>query len=387
MDRPIKNFRNQRTMLFFSLYVFLTNFTRVFAYKNLICIDYILLGINILLFLFFIGIENNKQTKLEIREKNIIEKIFWLMIIFIDLSKILHGRFNLILFPFLIFGKIIPSQTKHYNYKNITYINLIGLTPFLLFTIYANIKHSTFNNNGLGNLLTIQNYFILILLNDNLKLRNKSKNFLLSAYLIVSLLLTYSTGSRTAFLTSVLLVGYFLYHRMKKSLFAWEKLIKFIPIFLLFIIINRGLIEKMYAAIFLKWGATSFDFTFSGRTGIWYYTLKNFRFLGGGDLFFLDNLKVINGHNILINTLGFYGIIPTIAMVLIMIFLFYTFIKEDCLNIRLFIMLFFLYGTFEGPIAGANNSYFQSLFFLHFSLLMNYLKNSKEYIAIRKVVK
>lgn len=373
----------QQIALFFILYIFSINYAHIYSHQNLSFLRLLLSFLNVALVWLWVKKEGFEQLqKVAIQNLQWIELVFWIMILFIDLSKMFHGRFNLVIFPFLFFGRILPTYINQSNYQNFVRLNLIGTLPFLLHPLYGKLRYATYYNNSVGVLQTIITYFVLTVLYEALT-HKRNKEILMSLlFLLVNVGMIYLTGSRTAIMTAFFLISYFGYYLTKEKIkpLTLKKALVILIGLALILYLSKGLLLNIYQTTFLKWdrGIPGFDFTFTGRTDIWGYTLKRAQFLGGGQRFFKGVKRLNHGHNILFNILGFYGVIPFLAMSLVVLYLLYLFFKLKQLPVRLFILLFVLVNMFEGAIANYQHSYFELLFFFHFHWFINqrYNKNT-----------
>lgn len=376
MRKIIQMYQEEAILLFFSGYVFLVNYMQIFAHQRISYLYPLFLIINILILVRYLLVLNENK-EMGIPRIRWIEFVFLLLVLFIDFSKMYHMEYNFVLITFIIFGKLIPSYTDKKQADQIIYINLIGIFPFLLYAMYSFNHYPSYYNNSMGVLLSINSYFILSLFSKTLANQQRKESVLLSLYLLVNIITTYNTGSRTALLASISMGFYFIYYLIKtKKYISKENLNWVLPSIIGLIYITRNQLLIIYNNLFYKWEGNGLDFSFTGRTDIWLYTLNNYELLGGGKNFFSKQLNVFHGHNILFNILGFYGVIPFILILLIILYGLYIFIKIDNLNVRLFIILFIMINAFEGVIGGPEYSYFQLLFFLHFGFLMKHLNTS-----------
>ncbi len=376
MRKLVQENQEKTIFLFLTGYVFLINYMQIFAHQQISYLYPLFLMLNILIFFYYVVVLN-KNKEMGIPRIRWIEGIFWLLIFSIDLSKLYHMEYNLVLLTYIIFGKLIPRNTDKKQLNQLIQANLISISPFLVYAIYSFNHYPSYYNNSMGVLLSINSYFILTLISKTLQKKQKKESLLLSLYLLINLVTTYNTGSRTAILASILLVSYFIYYLIKTMHYiSRDKLIWASPGLVGLMYIGRSQLVNLFKNLFYKWDGNGLDFSFTGRTGIWAYTLKNYEIFGGGSKFFIKELDVFHGHNIIFNMLGFYGVIPFIMVLIIILYGLYIFMKMDNLNIRLFTILFIVINTFEGVIGGPEYSYFQLLFFLHFGFLMEYLNNS-----------
>lgn len=380
MRKHLKIKQEEVIFLFFSAYVFLVNYMQIFAHQQIGYLYPLFITLNILILVYYL-LTFDRKKELGLPRIRWIEFVFLLLVFFIDFSKIYHMEYNFVLLTFIIFGKLIPMNTHRKEWTKIIYINLVGIYPFLLYAIYSFNHYPSYYNNSMGVLLSVNSYFIIILLSVTLRKQQKKESILLALYLLVSLVTTYNTGSRTAILASILMVFYFIYSLRKIVKYMdKEKLLLALPGIIGLLYVARNQFINIFNNLFFKWDGNGLDFSFTGRTGIWAYTLKNYKIFGGGKNFFLNELNVSHGHNVVFSILGFYGVIPFVLMLLILVYGLYMFIKIDRLSVRLYMILFVVINAFEGVIGGVEYSYFQLLFFLHFGLLMKELnkQNSRE---------
>lgn len=382
LQDQLNQLQQRKFVMFSILYVFAVNYLHLYSHHNIGYLASLLSLANLFLVYLWIDREGMERFKaVTFKGLHWIEWVFWLMVIFTDLSKLYHGRLNLTVIPFLLFGRILPHYLNQTNYKQFALINIVGTLPFLLHPVYGLIRFSVYYNNSVGVLQTILTYFILTVLHDALVNRNKKESIVSLLYFAVNLLMIYLTGSRTAIMTAFFLLVYFGYHLLKErvKLLTIKKVLLMLGALALILYLSRGMIYDFYVATFLKWdrGIPGFDFTFTGRTDTWLYTLKNAQFLGGGQYFFRRFNNLTHGHNVLFNLLGFYGVIPFLAMTSIVLYMISIFLKTDQLNTRLFILLFVLVNAFEGSIGNYQHSYFEILFFIHLGYFISQMKGSK----------
>lgn len=377
MRKVIKMYQEETYLLFFSSYVFLVNYMQIFAHQQLDSLYSLFVTSNILI-LLYAAIVLNQKRQMEIPRIRWIESAFFLMIIAIDLSKLIHGEYNLVLIPFLIFGKLIPAYTEKKQINQIVYSHLIGIAPFLFYAIYSFNHYPSYYNNSMGVLLAINSYLLLSLFAKSLANKQQKESVWLLIYLLVSLVTTYNTGSRTAILASLSMVFYFIYHLIKTAEYLTKEKLKWLlPSLTIGLYLARNQLLHIFNNLFFKWDGNGLDFSFTGRTGIWAYTLKNYEFFGGGNNFFIKDLNVFHGHNALFNMLGFYGVIPFVLLIIIILYGLVVFKRTDQMNVRLFIILFIIINMFEGVIGGPEYSYFQLLFFAHFGFWIKALNNAE----------
>lgn len=389
MRKTTKIEQDSALFLFFIGYVFLINYMHIFSHQKIFVLYPIFIILNVFILLYY-GRILSRNKKMGIPRIRWIEYVFLLMIFFMDLSKVYHKEYTFVLLPFIIFGKLIPSYINEKRVNEILYINLIGILPFLLYAIYSFNHYSSYYNNSMGVLLSINSYFIILLLSKLLEEKKQKEVILLSLYLLVNLVTTYNTGSRTAILASISMFFYFVYYLIKNvEYISKEKVIIAISALTGLVYITRNQLINILNSLIYKWDGNGLDFSFTGRTGIWAYTLKNYEVFGGGKNFFTKGLTVSHGHNVLFNILGFYGVVPFVLIIIIILYGLYVFFKTDCLSVRLFILLFLIVNTFEGVVGGIENSYFQLLFFLHFGLLMKCLNRPdvSQTLQVKKITK
>lgn len=376
MRKLIKTSQEEAIFLFFCGYVFLVNYIQIFAHQQLGYLYTLFLFLNMLIVLHYVRVLS-KNKEMGIPRIRWIEFVFLLLVFFIDFSKVYHMEYNFVLITYIIFGKLIPTYMDKNQVNKVLYINLIGISPFLVYTIYSLNHYSSYYNNSMGVLLSINSYFILSLLAKTLARKQKKESVLLSLYLLINMVITYNTGSRTAILAITSMFLYFIYYLIKTMQYiSRENIKRALPVIIGLIYIVREQLANVFNTLFYKWEGNGLDFSFTGRTDIWAYTLKNYEVFGGGKTFFIKDLNVFHGHNVLFNMLGFYGVIPFILMAIIISYGLYIFIKIEYLSVRLFIILFIIMNSFEGIIGGPEYSYFQLLFFLHFGSLMRCLNTS-----------
>ncbi|MGX7092018.1 O-antigen ligase family protein [Hutsoniella sourekii] len=252
--------------------------------------------------------------------------IIWFSFSFVVLlSSTVNGEVSLNGFIYLIFIPvalflIIPNSLfdplKEINkatlYSNFYFIIFIILISNQSISDSIAYKGITANPNTFGIIALQATFSSVYLIYD--KIKNKEKNiiyFVLILFLSIWCML--ASGSRTVLLSFI----FFLIPISTVLIFEnLHKIYKWIfPLIIFSGILYYFFQDIFYNSIFLKFKSTiSNDLLLSKRDVIWNLVLDDSRLFGHGENYFLNDVG-IEGHNIFIQTLGYYGWVAVILQI------------------------------------------------------------------------
>lgn len=247
---------------------------------------------------------------------------------------------------FLVATVIIPTYYKNKTGKIVVFTILISQIPIILFPILANgidaipYKGAFFNSNSFGGVVTVLFVVTFAMLLQKLESfiyskKKVSKLILLFLFIASSLsfLLVIISGSRTSFLTIIIVVSigilflllYAVKYKLVGTLLVRSLFILPIGGFILWVTI-KILPINMYLeeVIFSKFSRKSNNIL-DGRDLVWGKAFNESGLFGNGSKYFSEEVG-LGAHNTFISILGQYGWIAFIIfVVLILVSLYYCF--------------------------------------------------------------
>lgn len=281
------------------------------------------------------------EEELSIREKKrfLFFNILWLtLLITILISKIIHKELNII--DDLIFMTIVPIFFFYNNsYKQDENIQIASfLNIFPLICIMKPV-------NSIAIIISFIGVMILNLTMNDIKKNGKIITYVIIVAIISVLIML--TRCRTALITFAIIaiINYISIVVNCKNDENVRRKNKYFLIILF--VLSPIILFTLKNYIFNKYESTSTNLT-SGRTKMWKIILEE-----DVGAFGLGNQKLINdinkgdSHNIFFQTLGHYGIIPTILFVFVNAYLIYRCIKKKNFEIINLCLCYYLIGMFE----------------------------------------
>lgn len=311
----------------------------LFGYSNLIAIDYnnfrteeniYLFSYLTLLATFIFGFKPTKFTK-QGSTIVLVYIVFWIATFY---SVNLHSYLNInqILIYMLIPFFVLINEKVHQNFKIISLALFIGALPLIV-----NIQSSnTFGLIVALSFIGFMNYA-----------SKRGSAFYALAISPVFVYIVFLTGSRTALVAFILsLTIYLLSYMIKKRKSIKSVLINIIIIIIFFTSVLL-VVDEIVKLIFSKRSNTSSNFL-ADRTLFWEGTVKyGVKAWGNGPNFFLNNFRIGDSHNILIEILGVVGLVPLVLFILFLVMLLYT-VMVNKLDGKHIILSFFVFYILSG---------------------------------------
>ncbi|TDM03371.1 oligosaccharide repeat unit polymerase [Macrococcus hajekii] len=327
------------SILFFYCHLISINYNQINTEENIYKFSFILF-----ISTFIVGF------KLISFNKNSINLVVTYVLFWI--SCMVSMRFNHefkieILVVYLVMPVIILLNQRIYSNFNLFLMSgAISILP-LIYTVQSS------NTFGLLIALGFVCFFIAFTKKENI--------YLMMWILPIALYYIYLTGSRTTLLSFVIFISfYFIYFLRKRRLTYFNFLLNII--FLIFLVIfSIPIVNKFIELIFHKRSNTGNNFL-ADRQIFWEGTIKyGIKAWGNGKDFFVEYFSIGDSHNLFIEILGIYGMIP---LILFIIFLFNIarsiFVQSSFLNYKAFYFFSYFFLT----------SLTENLFFIYNRLIV-----------------
>ncbi|WP_424960618.1 O-antigen ligase family protein [Macrococcus brunensis] len=340
----IKNFYKIFTMACFTL---------IFLYCHLLSINYNQLNteeniykVSIILFLstFLFGFKLIKFDKNTIRIL-IVYILFWISCL-VSMNEH-HELRNEIALVYLILPLLVLLNNKIYmNFKPLLISSAISILPLLV-----NIQHS----NTFGLLVTLG--FVCLFI----AFTNVSNLYFMMMVLPFSLFFIYETGSRTALLSFVIFITFYLIYFLRKRRVTYLSFLINVVFLIALVAFSVPVITRFIDLVFHKRSNTNDNFL-ADRQIFWEGTIQyGVRLWGNGKNFFMQNFSIGDSHNLFIEILGIYGLLPLmifLVFVLTLIIGIFSGFRFSKYKAAYFFMFFFL------------TSFTENLFFIYNRLIV-----------------
>ncbi|WP_143192429.1 O-antigen ligase, partial [Paenibacillus sp. P32E] len=188
---------------------------------------------------------------------------------------------------------------------------------------------------------------LLTMIND--KMKNRKALFLL-IFGFIFLFLIFINGSRAGLLSFVLGFSCIFIENLKVQNYRikMEKFLLFHAAATIIVISCIVYFNKISNLFFNKWNGSS-DIS-SGREFMWQETIKDANFFGHGSNYFYQKFFIGDAHNIFVQVLGQYGMIPLLLFVLMIVYLVILLVKLKDTNYYAIFLSYLTLGLFENVL-------------------------------------
>lgn len=323
---------------------------------------------NIVIMLFCIIVAVIKNLKSEKIQSSKIFIIIWIsLMISVIISKIINNDkdiFNIIIL--LIISPFFFIKNSYNTEKYIFWGSIINLIPLLCILKAGNTI----------SLIIVMTAIVVI--NMNLQKITEKNNYILYTIIVIIFgIILYMTKSRTSLITFITISMIDYIYIMLKGKFNIKKFIKSILIIMFILIIAIMLYDTLQTYFFNKYSASQQDMT-SGRTVIWKKVLSDkITALGNGSNYIEYKTGLADAHNIFIQILGCYGLIPLLIYLVMIAYIIIKILKKDeKIKFVNFYLAYFMIGMFENIlILDTRLLIYNVLFLVYTGMLLR--KNTK----------
>lgn len=284
--------------------------------------------------------------KFKLKELNVNEKkriklfiILWgIFIISITCSKIIHKEINLIddLILFFVVPIFFFINNSYNTNKHLALAAIMNVIPVLV--IMKEV-------NTIGVILAFAGVLAINLAYDKLRQRNMILTYVMIAVVFAGLIIL--TKSRTALLAFLFVAFINFILLIIQSNNRKQAIKKTIIIIIVVLLLAPFIIPNLYKLIFEKYSESSTNMT-SGRTKMWNIVFhEKVGAFGLGNEQLVEKINKGDTHNMFVQMLGHYGVIPFIIYILLNIYIIYRAIKVKNKNAINILIIYYIIGMFE----------------------------------------
>lgn len=294
---------------------------------------------NIVIMLFCIIVVVIKNLKSEKIQSSKIFIIIWISLMTsVIISKIINNDkdiFNIVIL--VIISPFFFIKNSYNTEKYVFWGSVINLIPLLCI-----LK----SGNTISLIIVIT---AIVFINMNLQKITEKNNYILYTIIVgIFCAILYVTKSRTSLITFITISMVDYIYIMLKGKLNIKKIIKSILIIMFILIITITLYDTLQTYFFNKYSASQQDMT-SGRTAIWKKILSDkINAFGNGSNYIEYRTGLKDAHNIFIQILGCYGLIPLLIYLVMMVYIIIKILKKDMrMEFINFYLAYFMIGMFE----------------------------------------